>query len=133
MGSKKQAKKQHKKMRKNARKIRSAKEKSTKKIAALKEQKRQLLFQVQLLQQKLDNALDGRGDPETVDAFLKQSPATSHKIDWKRYSYLQDRYEALIEEGVEKAAARKMANRDLIEQFGKEAGYTDRQLKCIFL
>lgn len=133
MGGKKKARKQCKSLQKKIGKILFAEEKLTRKIELLKEQRQQLEVRVKLLRQDLNDALDQESEVESSDASPGQALGTIHKIDWKRYTYLHDRYEAHIEEGVEKPEARRLANLDLMEKFGNEAGYTNQQLKCIFL
>ncbi len=133
MGTNKQAKKQCKKLQKKIGRILIAEKKLTEKIELLKERRQRLEAQVNFLEQKFDEALEQRDETERADADPGRETGGRHKVDWKRYSYLHDRYEAHIEKGSGKAEARKMANLDLIEQFGKEAGYTNQQLKCIFL
>mgnify|MGYP001044036957 CR=1 FL=1 len=117
----------------------STKEKGKKKLDALKEERRLLQAQVAELQQQLDQAYANppvseapSGLPELDDPF-KKGDGPQSKIDWERYSFLHDRYEAYVEEGIDTAQAGKLANEDLMKKFGKKAGYTDEQLECIFL
>ena len=133
MGTKKQPKKQRKQLQKKARKARAVKEKHQKRIDALKEEKRLLALRVANLQRQLKEVSESRHGPETPDEQPGKVAASNHRIAWERYAYLHDRYEACIEKGANKEDARKMANKDLLERFGKEAGYTEQQLECIFL
>jgi hypothetical protein len=57
--------------------------------------------------------------------------ATDQREAWKRFSYLRDRYEFYLAEGKNKADARVMANKDLVQSYGKEFGYTRQQLTDI--
>ncbi|MEJ2622475.1 MAG: hypothetical protein P8163_20165 [Candidatus Thiodiazotropha sp.] len=50
---------------------------------------------------------------------------------WRRYGYLRSRYELYLEQNEVKTVAREHAGRDLIEEFGAEAGYSKSQLEHI--
>ena len=133
MGTKKHAKKQRKQSQKQAGKARAVKEKFRRRIAALKEDKRLLELQVANLQRQLKEALESRRSPEISDESLSTGTVAKYRIPWENYTYLQDRYDVYTEKGVIKEEARTLANRDLMKRFGKEAGFTDQQLECIFL
>ena len=130
MGTKKQQKKQRKQSQK---KTGAVKGKSQKRIDALKEEKRLMERRVADLQRQLEEVPVSRPEPEPSDEQSIRKDVSDQRISWERYTYLHDRYEAYIEKGAKKEEARKMANRDLMERFGKEAGYTEQQLECIFL
>ena len=139
MGKKKQKKQQQKKGRK---KEKIVKEKGKKKIGALEEERRQLQLQVAELQRRLEKVPEERQaveppapQPEVESGmeFPRKKLASHHKIDWERYTYLHDRYEAYVEAGEQGARARQLANEDLRARFGDAAGYTDEQLEAIFL
>lgn len=138
MGKKKQKKQSQKKAGKGL----AAKEKNKQRVEALKEERRLLELQVADLQRRLEETTQSRRSPappaeqptpEISGELPGKKSALQEKIDWERYSYLHDRYEVYIEQGVKKEGARKMANEDLMAKFGKTAGYTDHQLECIFL
>ena len=146
MAKKKQKKQQAKKSGKKGKVLKEkgkvVKEKGKKRLDALEEERRQLQLQVAELQRRLDEAPEERSNPEpavrqpetlTEEALPRKRPATGHKIDWERYSYLHDRYEVHVENGVDKVEARRLANEELMEKFGGDAGYTDEQLEAIFL
>jgi hypothetical protein len=59
------------------------------------------------------------------------SIASSHRSTWKQHSYLRDRYEFHLGAGEEKARARRLANEDLKQAYGKDCGYTEEQLSAI--
>ncbi len=120
-------------LQKKARKAQTVKEKSKKRIDTLKEEKRLLELRVTHLQRQLKEVSESPRGPETTNKEPRTAVASTHRIAWERYAYLHDCYDAYIEKGDEKEEARKMANRDLIEEFGKKAGYTEQQLECIFL
>jgi KaiC/GvpD/RAD55 family RecA-like ATPase len=50
---------------------------------------------------------------------------------WKQHGFLRDRYEFHLESGKEKVSARALANQDLREAFGDEAGYSEEELENI--
>ena len=140
MGKKKQKKQSPKKVeKKQAGKKSAVKVKGKKIIDALEEERRLLQDQVAALQRQLEQASQSRpysepsDEPPKIDEAFKREATSQHKIDWERYSFLHDRYEVYIEEGVDKVRAGKLANEDLMAKFGKKAGYTDEQLECIFV
>lgn len=133
MGTKKQLKKQRKPLRKKAKKARAVKDKFRKRIDALTEEKRLLELLVTHLQRQLKEIPESGHSPVSTDEKPGQEVISHQRIDWDRYAYLHDCYEAYIEKGAKKEQARKLANRDLMEKFGKNAGYTEQQLECIFL
>jgi hypothetical protein len=57
--------------------------------------------------------------------------SVSQRQAWKQHGFLRDRYEFHLESGQEKEAARELANRDLRDNYGDEAGYTVEELEVI--
>jgi predicted RNase H-like nuclease (RuvC/YqgF family) len=55
----------------------------------------------------------------------------AQKEAWKRHGFLRDRYECHLENGHDKATARALADQDLRESFGDEAGYSEQDLENI--
>ncbi|MBT2990250.1 MAG: hypothetical protein B6D72_00075 [gamma proteobacterium symbiont of Ctena orbiculata] len=55
----------------------------------------------------------------------------AQKQAWKQHGFLRDRYEYHLENGQEKETARVMANQDLRDSFGDEAGYSEQELENI--
>ncbi|MET0071642.1 MAG: hypothetical protein ABW096_16520 [Candidatus Thiodiazotropha sp.] len=55
----------------------------------------------------------------------------AQKQAWKQHGFLRDRYEYHLENGQAKEAARAMANQDLRDSFGGEAGYSEQELETI--
>ncbi|MEW8506426.1 MAG: hypothetical protein AB2598_06955 [Candidatus Thiodiazotropha sp.] len=55
----------------------------------------------------------------------------AQKQAWKQHGFLRDRYEYHLENGQEKESARAMANQDLRDSFGDEAGYSEQELETI--
>jgi hypothetical protein len=53
------------------------------------------------------------------------------KEAWKKHGFLRDRYEFHLEDGQDKETARAMANQDLRDSFGDEAGYSEQELEII--
>jgi hypothetical protein len=53
------------------------------------------------------------------------------KEAWKKHGFLRDRYEYYLEDGQDKETARLMANQDLSDSFGEEAGYSEQELEVI--
>ena len=52
-------------------------------------------------------------------------------MSWKRHRFLGERYDAHLLDGHDKDTARGMANRDLVERYGKDVGFTEDQLRDI--
>ncbi len=71
--------------------------------------------------------------PEAAFTRPGKGVASAPKSAGKRYSYLQDQYEAHLSAGMDKVRARAAANHDLITQFGEDAGYTREQLADILM
>lgn len=65
--------------------------------------------------------------------FKKQTKRVGvmQKQAWQRHGYLRDRYEFHLLEGREKSEARGLADRDLRDKYGEEAGYTMQELEDI--
>jgi predicted RNase H-like nuclease (RuvC/YqgF family) len=53
------------------------------------------------------------------------------KEAWKKHGFLRDRYEYHLENGQDKEAARVLADKDLRDAFGDEAGYSKQDLEDI--
>lgn len=71
--------------------------------------------------------------PELANALLlaeteDKKAVIDHKNAWKRHTFLRDRYEHHMGSGYEKDKARTMANKDLIDRYGTEVGFTAEQL-----
>ena len=60
-----------------------------------------------------------------------KSIAIEQKKAWKRGRFLCERYDLHLNSGLEKDEARALANRDLMESQGKEAGFTAEELRGI--
>jgi hypothetical protein len=50
---------------------------------------------------------------------------------WQRHGYLRDRYEFHLGSCRDKSKARVLADQDLREKYGEEAGYTEQELEQI--
>lgn len=72
-----------------------------------------------------------RGAAKFLRTQRRTRIGVAQKEAWKKHGYLRDRYEYHLENGQEKGAARAMANRDLIDSFGNEAGYSEQELEVI--
>jgi len=57
--------------------------------------------------------------------------ATSHRSAWKQHRYLRDRYEFHLDAGAAAERARQLANEDLKQAYGTNAGYTEEELGAI--
>ena len=55
----------------------------------------------------------------------------AQKTAWKKHGFLRDRYEHHLEHGQAKEAARTLADQDLRDAFGDEAGYSEQELADI--
>ncbi|MES9970068.1 MAG: hypothetical protein ABW092_08545 [Candidatus Thiodiazotropha sp.] len=55
----------------------------------------------------------------------------AQKTAWKKHGFLRDRYEHHLELGKAKEAARALADQDLRDAFGDEAGYSQQELEDI--
>ncbi|MEW8029939.1 MAG: hypothetical protein AB2792_01450 [Candidatus Thiodiazotropha sp.] len=53
------------------------------------------------------------------------------KEAWKQHGFLRNRYEYYLESGRDKETARTLADQDLRDTFGDEAGYTKLELEDI--
>jgi hypothetical protein len=65
-----------------------------------------------------------------ADSSRAETAAPLQRQNWKRFSYLRDRYEFHLK-SQSKAKARVSANQDLIRTYGEESGYSEEQLECI--
>ena len=54
--------------------------------------------------------------------------AVEHKKAWKKHKFLCERYDAHLDNGHDKEQARAMANQDLVDNYGKQAGFTAEEL-----
>lgn len=57
--------------------------------------------------------------------------AIAQRKAWRRHGYLRDRYEFHLGDGQDKTTARILADKDLREKFGEDAGYTEQELEQI--
>ena len=82
----------------------------------------------------LQRQISGRkgADAESTNAELlpgaDKKLAIGHKNAWKKHKFLCDRYDVHLDTGHEKDSARAMANEDLLNRYGKKAGFTPEQL-----
>ncbi|MBT3061109.1 MAG: hypothetical protein AB2728_19720 [Candidatus Thiodiazotropha sp.] len=97
------------------------------------------------LQKRLKKSADKNGKSDNKNDKLKgrsgaakllRSQRTARigvaqKQAWKQHGFLRDRYEYHLENGQAKETARAMANRDLRDSFGDEAGYSEQELETI--
>jgi hypothetical protein len=72
-----------------------------------------------------------RGAAKLLRTQRRTRIGVAQKEAWKKHGYLRDRYEYHLENGEQKEKARTMANRDLIDSFGDEAGYSGQELEVI--
>ena len=66
-----------------------------------------------------------------IPASRDRKLALGQKNAWKRHSFLRERYEAHLAAGHDKGQARLLANRDLMERYGEEVGFTRDELVAI--
>lgn len=64
-----------------------------------------------------------KGQTKRVGVVQKQA--------WRRHGYLRDRYEFHLGEGQDKSNARVLADKDLRDRYGEDAGYTELELEQI--
>ncbi|MEN8177798.1 MAG: hypothetical protein ABFS39_04180 [Pseudomonadota bacterium] len=64
-----------------------------------------------------------KGQTKRVGVVQKQA--------WRRHGYLRDRYEFHLGEGQGKSNARVLADKDLRDRYGEDAGYTELELEQI--
>lgn len=50
---------------------------------------------------------------------------------WRRHGYLRDRYEFHLNTCQDKGSARLLADKDLRDKYGEDAGYTEQELEQI--
>lgn len=109
---------------------------------ALEKRVRKLKKKLNTRKQKIADleGMLGRSPPSTEDMNPptaefrnpgEKSIASSHRSAWKQHSYLRDRYEFHLGAGEEKARARRLANEDLQQAYGKDCGFTEEQLSAI--
>lgn len=73
---------------------------------------------------------------ELADAILVANNddiklALNQKNAWKKHTFLCERYDVHLESGHDKDTARTMANKDLMDRYGKKVGFTAEQLRDI--
>lgn len=73
------------------------------------------------------------GDNPSNPLFSGQTDrvGVAQRKAWQRHEYLRDRYELHLAKGQDKGSARSLADKDLREKYGEEAGYTEQQLEQI--
>lgn len=99
----------------------------------IKRLKRELKMRDQViadLQRQLSDRQDAGSQP--TGALLlpgaDKNLAVEHKNAWKRHKFLCEHYDVHLGEGHEKDSARALANQDLLNRYGKKAGFTPEQL-----
>jgi hypothetical protein len=86
---------------------------------------------------KKDKAGKGKKDkstkhvPTPLFGKLKQRVSVTQRWAWQRHEYLRDRYEFHLGSGQEKSQARSLADRDLRDKYGENAGYSEQELEDI--
>ncbi len=105
-------------------------EKTKKKIKVLNREVKARDQAIADLQRQLSGRQDA--DSEPTGALLlpgaDKKLAVEHKNAWKRHKFLCERYDVHLDAGHEKDSARGMANQDLLQRYGKKAGFTPEQL-----
>ena len=132
-------KKSDKKRRKKKDKARKARPDSgrqdTSRIEQLEKSLKKCLRRVEGLTQELSRSKQKK--PKRGKAGKLLAAQKPHRVGvaqreaWKRHGYLRERYEFHLEAGRNKDQARGLANSDLQERFGEEAGYTSQELEQI--
>ncbi|MBF0255964.1 MAG: hypothetical protein HQL47_05780 [Gammaproteobacteria bacterium] len=121
-------------MQKAEKKLKKAKKKlqnSAELIAQLQAELEQRNAQIDGLQQQLACLSEARSTTkQTPQAKAPRSDEGLKRQDWKRFSFLRDRYEFHLTKQ-SKPKARLSANQDLIEAFGETSGYSPDELECI--
>jgi chromosome segregation ATPase len=99
----------------------------TKKLAdQLKEREQQ----IGILQGQLECLSDVRSPRSSKGPTKPKRESGIQRQDWKRFSYLRDRYEYHLG-SQSKQKARVSANQDLVRTFGVDSGYSEDELDCI--
>ncbi|MEN8131227.1 MAG: hypothetical protein ABFS45_13750 [Pseudomonadota bacterium] len=80
---------------------------------------------------KIKKRKPGKGVSKSLFAQQKSRVAIDQRKAWKRHGYLRDRYEFHLGSGHNKTTARNLADIDLREEFGEEAGYSAQELEQI--
>ncbi|HHH40323.1 MAG TPA: hypothetical protein ENK50_12215 [Sedimenticola sp.] len=85
------------------------------------------------LQQRAGAAREPESDDgvELLHRQQEEGIAVSHRRAWERHQYLRQQYEQYLEQGARADAARGLANRDLVQRFGENAGYSGEELRDI--
>jgi len=89
---------------------------------------RQIVNLQQMINKTSEREQEKRPETSKFTAIMKKGVAKGQKEAWKKYSYLRGRYEFYLEQDHDKAFAREVANRDLVNEFGEEAGYSESEL-----
>ena len=73
-------------------------------------------------------AVSDPADPLLLADTKGASQVIEHKNAWKKNKFLCERYDVHLESGHDKDKARAMANEDLLQRYGKKAGFTAEEL-----
>jgi len=83
---------------------------------------------------KKGKAVKAKPDKKTANPlFRKQTKGVGvdQRRAWQRHGYLRDRYEFHLTGTRDKTLARSLADQDLRERYGEDAGYTEQELEQI--
>lgn len=80
---------------------------------------------------KIKKRKPGKGVSKTLFAQQTSRVGVDQRKAWKRHGYLRDRYEFHLGSGQDKTTARNLADMDLREEFGEDAGYSEQELEQI--
>lgn len=100
----------------------------------IKRFKRELEIRDQVIADFQQQLANKQGEaPKSLDSILladeeDRKLAVDHKNTWKKHRFLCERYDVHLDSGQGKNNARTMANEDLVERYGNEAGFTTEQL-----
>ncbi|MBA1443835.1 MAG: hypothetical protein M3H12_10035 [Chromatiales bacterium] len=73
----------------------------------------------------------GNSAVKSLRAQQSNTVAVAQRNAWKRHRYLRDRYDFHLENSHDKPSARDLADKDLRQEYGEEAGFSKQELEHI--
>ncbi|MCU7931893.1 MAG: hypothetical protein KZQ90_13915 [Candidatus Thiodiazotropha sp. (ex Codakia rugifera)] len=73
----------------------------------------------------------GKGATKLLLAQQSTRVGIAQRDAWRQHGFLRHRYEYHMESGKDKTTARNLADKDLREKFGEDAGYSEEELEHI--
>ncbi len=73
----------------------------------------------------------GNSAVKSLRAQQSTTVAVAQRNAWKRHRYLRDRYDFHLENSHDKPDARDLADKDLRQEYGEDAGFSKQELEHI--